>query len=353
MEGVVDMRSGKKVIAMLMMISLVFGFSHIESLAAKKITSISLKITSNIVVGSTIDPGAVEVTTKNSRYGVDEYEFTNNGFSWAADDVPELEIELSADDDYYFSLKAGDVKVSGANYISARTKDSARILVVTVKLPSLAEQTGAIENTYWTGSTIAGWDAAIGAGSYEVKLFKDGQSVGGTKETTSTSLQFSNEMASAGSYSFQVRPVNQLKADNKGEWKQGPSLYIDEAVAEQLKNGGAAWHQDQTGWWYRNLDGSYCTNGWFLIGDKWYYFDEAGYMKSGWITWNGAEYYCDPVSGEMWVNREAPDGSHLSASGAKIDAETWQRQQEEAQRLADENISWDDWNSQWNDGKED
>lgn len=346
------MKIYKKLIGMIVMAAMVVGTFGIHAAAAKKITSVSLKVTANILVGSQIDSDAVEVTTRNSRYFVDSYEFTNSGFSWSADDIPEMEIELYAEDDYYFALKAGDVKLSGANYVSARTKDSSKVLVVKVKLPSLAEQAGLIETAYWTGSAIAGWDEAVGTGTYEVKLYKDGKNIGGTKTTTACSYNFSTEMGEAGNYTFQVRPINKINPDNKGEWKEGPGQYINAEVAQQLKNGNAAWHQDQTGWWYRNLDGSYASNGWHLIGDKWYYFDAAGYMQTGWINWNGADYYCDLVNGDMWASKETPDGNHVGADGVKIDAETWQKMQEQAQREAEEAVNWDEWNKQWDD-KED
>ena len=38
---------------------------------------------------------------------------------------------------------------------------------------------------------------------------------------------------------------------------------------------GAEWKKNDKGWWYEEADGSYPTNAWKLIKDKWYYFDNV------------------------------------------------------------------------------
>lgn len=40
------------------------------------------------------------------------------------------------------------------------------------------------------------------------------------------------------------------------------------------------WKQGTNGhWWYEHADGSYTTDDWEFIGDKWYYFDTEGYSE--------------------------------------------------------------------------
>lgn len=80
----------------------------------------------------------------------------------------------------------------------------------------------------------------------------------------------------------------------------------------------SGWKKDQTGWWYRNDDGSYTVNNWQFISGEWYYFDEKGYMATGWINWNGKQYYCDSTEGCMLINTRTPDGSEVGADGAKL-----------------------------------
>ena len=42
------------------------------------------------------------------------------------------------------------------------------------------------------------------------------------------------------------------------------------------------WIKDDTGWWYRNNDGSYPKETWQLINNLWYYFNSNGYAVTGW-----------------------------------------------------------------------
>lgn len=80
----------------------------------------------------------------------------------------------------------------------------------------------------------------------------------------------------------------------------------------------SGWKKDQTGWWYRNDDGSYTVNNWQYIGGQWYYFSENGYMATGWIDWSGKQYYCDTTEGYMFVNTWTPDGYEVGTDGAKL-----------------------------------
>lgn len=69
----------------------------------------------------------------------------------------------------------------------------------------------------------------------------------------------------------------------------------------------AGWVLDDTGWWYRNADGSYPKSGWCQIGNDWYYFDSRGYAVSGqWIQDGGHWYYlkedCRMVKGWRKIN---------------------------------------------------
>ena len=57
------------------------------------------------------------------------------------------------------------------------------------------------------------------------------------------------------------------------------------AQAAENRNDGT-WKQNQTGWWYEFVDGSYLTNGWYWVDGNMdnvyecYYFDENGYMAA-------------------------------------------------------------------------
>lgn len=55
------------------------------------------------------------------------------------------------------------------------------------------------------------------------------------------------------------------------------------------------WHTDGKGsWWYQTGESaSEYAVGWYKVGDKWYYFNELGWMLTGWVhaSWEGSEKY--------------------------------------------------------------
>ncbi len=115
-----------------------------------------------------------------------------------------------------------------------------------------------------------------------------------------------------------------------------------------LENGSAvyrSWREINSEWYYFNERG-YMATGWVLDGGRWYYLNTSssegtlGAMRTGWIhgegkyyylntvsdgtkgamltgfqTINGRQYYFDPVSGELWMNREVPDGRYAGSDG--------------------------------------
>ena len=92
----------------------------------------------------------------------------------------------------------------------------------------------------------------------------------------------------------------------------------------------ADWHQDNVGWWYSLNDGSYYKNTEAKINEKWYKFDDRGYMMTGWqLIWerNDSNYgiiknwsYFDPVNGDKKLGWQNIDGKwyYLTRSGALI-----------------------------------
>ena len=51
------------------------------------------------------------------------------------------------------------------------------------------------------------------------------------------------------------------------------------------------WHEDSSGRWYQNADGTYYTNGFAEIDGVKYAFDSNGYMQTGWVTKGVNDYY--------------------------------------------------------------
>ena len=230
-------------------------------------------------------------------------------------------MSIYAEDGYKFAVSKDKITLQGATFVDYSREDESHTLVITMQLPPLAEQTSAIEQAAWTSTTGVSWSQSTGAGSYEVKLYRDGKTVGTTKTTAGNSYDFSAAMTKAGTYFYRVRPVNRLKPENKGEWVESPSRYIDNDTAAAIyQNGSPAgeWKQDESGWWYRNGDGTYTVSNWQQIDGAWYFFNERGYMATGWVDWNGTRYYCDAADGKMLVNTTTPDGHTVGADGALV-----------------------------------
>ena len=53
------------------------------------------------------------------------------------------------------------------------------------------------------------------------------------------------------------------------------------------------WHQDESGWWYQNRDGSYYQDGWQEVNGSTYYFNSNGYILTGWQTIDDKDCYFD------------------------------------------------------------
>lgn len=313
----------KLVTAAAVMGALAAAFTMTALGATKKgIPTVSLEIEGELYPETRIEADALEVKVKSGSYTVSDYTFTNAGFEWSLTDVPQLEITLTAEEGYRFTLtSAKDVKLSGAGakYIRADKKDNWETLVLTVSLTPLAESLSEIEEVSWSSGSVANWDESIGAGGYEVKLIRDGKKVGAAKITEKRSYDFASILTRPGTYQFEVRAVNAVKSENKSKWVQSGNLVISAEQAALFRAGATAggWKQDDKGWWYQNEDSSYTQNNWQLIEESWYFFDGAGYMKTGWIEWEGKSYYCTE-NGDMLMNATTPDGHQVDGSGVKV-----------------------------------
>lgn len=295
----------------------VFGASR------KRISSVNIEVEAEIQPETRIGEETIEVNVKGGKYYYDYYDVENDGFEWEENDIPKISIYLRAEAGYYFSLtKASSVKLSGATYVKATKEDSSETLKLTVKLPSLAETVGDQSDVTLTNNGYAIWKEVRGAGSYEVRLYRNGEGVGATMlTTTDPHYNFQSAMTKPGDYQVKVRPVNKVNQDNKGTWKESTVITLSSEDASRIRNGEGGgmpvtgeWVSDQIGWWYKHSDKTYTKNGWEEIDGKWYFFGEDGYMKTGWIDWNGKKYYCDK-NGVMLTNTTTPDGTILGYDG--------------------------------------
>lgn len=315
--------NGKKLLSAVLAAVLTSGLCTMPAMAAsrKKIMEVNMTVTAQIMPGDSISQQQVEVTVNNSRVGVGDSEFINDGFQWYEGDIPKMEVKLYADEDYYFATDEKGIIITGGTYVKQKREDLSRTLTVTIDLPKVGEYTQSITRAGWGNGNLASWEKAEGTGSYEVNLYRDGKSISDTVTTQGTTIDFTNQMRSPGSYSYQVRPVNDRNPEQKGQWLESSSKYIDTAAAEKNRSTGETlgeWKKNENGWWFSYEDGGYPINRWESIGGKWYFFNDKGYMATGWIPYNGKLYYCNPSDGAMVINTTTPDGFLVGADGARI-----------------------------------
>ena len=288
------MYNWRKICGMTLALSLAAGVLTIPSFAAtrKKINSVTVNVESHIELGARYGEEEIEIETRGKNYTYDYYEIENFGFEWMEEDVPEISIYLRADEGYYFALtKASAVKLTGATYVKASKQDSSETLALKVKLPSMAEMVGQETTVTLTDGGYAKWGEIRGAGSYELRLYRNGNGVGANYQSTDQLFyDYTSQMGKPGSYQVKVRAVNKQNTDNKGKWMESETVTISSEMAEAIRNGTAAglpvsgeWRNEGNGWWYEHEDGTYTKNNWEEIDKKWYLFDENGYMRTGWV----------------------------------------------------------------------
>lgn len=62
------------------------------------------------------------------------------------------------------------------------------------------------------------------------------------------------------------------------------------------------------GWWFQLCGGSWLSGGWQLIHNRWYRFDQNGYMLTGWFTdSDGNRYYLNPLDDGTGMVRTGAD----------------------------------------------
>lgn len=274
-----------------------------EAWTETEINKLTLLFSSYLTPGQA--GGQVIVDHSDGRYDIKEVEIMNHVQTWQPDDIPQLKLYLYAWDGYYFkddSMGMFSLIGEGAVFVSAELDESRTKMVLTVNLDSLSGFSELeIPGAYWDRYLgVACWDMALGADSYQLRLFQGNRPVGTDITVYNTEYCLGNTIKKSGEYSFQVRAI---KASVPGPWVSSNVLYFSSEELSQIQariaQGRYGWQKDRYGWWYLNTNGSYTTDNWQNIGGKWYYFNADGYMATGWVSWNGQWYYCDETG--AWV----------------------------------------------------
>ena len=114
-------------------------------------------------------------------------------------------------------------------------------------------------------------------------------------------------------------PVEEAAPSGEETATEGPS---DTATAKALADaeiGDVGWNLDDTGWWYKNEDGTQPVNGWATLEGTRFYFDESGYLMTGWHYLNDGTFACFSDSG-MYM----PDAQPKYVALTFDDGPSWQ-----------------------------
>ena len=119
---------------------------------------------------------------------------------------------------------------------------------------------------------------------------KDAETVNVQANTAGTSTDNSTEDASASSDSGSSDSSGDSSSDNSST--DATVMPVKgTAAADKLSVMTPGWHEDSTGKWYQNPDGTYYINGFAEIDGITYSFDENGYMQTGWVEKGVKDYY--------------------------------------------------------------
>ena len=119
---------------------------------------------------------------------------------------------------------------------------------------------------------------------------KDAETVNVQANTAGTSTDNSTEDASASSDSGSSDSSGDSSSDNSST--DATVMPVNgSAAADKLSVMTPGWHEDSTGKWYQNPDGTYYINGFAEIDGTTYSFDENGYMQTGWVEKGVKDYY--------------------------------------------------------------
>lgn len=325
------------------LVSLGLSMIPFTAMAATNISSVSLTIDSGIEVGD--DNTDVDITSNSSLYSVDSYKVTNKpSDAWEEGDNPKLKITLELENSsrYNWNVTKSKVSISGDDGTVTSVSKSGSHLYIYYTMDDLEDDDTSssdydlqVSDLEWDEDAgTAYWNSDGEAKKYELKLYR-GDKLVKSVTTSNEYYNFASYFTTSGDYQFKVRGV--YNSSNKGSWESSDSFYVTSSEASEIRSSSssstssysstgpsastsntAQWIKDSVGWWYRNANGTYTTNGWQYINGYWYYFNNSGYMATGWQYINGYWYYLDPTNGNMWFSTITPDGYTLNADGVWV-----------------------------------
>ncbi len=338
----------------------------------KYVTSISLKVHTDLETGDSIDDGE-SISTENgsgegtyvysssSRYRVVEAEWVSDK-EISIGDQPKMYVWLEitdsdSDTEYKFrsSYSSGSVSVSCGVYVSSTRQGGD--LRVTIRVDSVRGTYDEPEYAEWDGSKgRAVWEPGEDSSNYyDVYLYRRSTIVKKLEDYNGESYDFYPYMTQEGDYSFKVRAVphsdSEKQYGKKSDWTESGELYIgadevsdgsgQEGTPGNTTNGtggvtNAGWIQDGSSWYFKYPDGTYFKDGWLKWNNVWYLFDANGLMLTGRRQKNGYWYYMNDSgamitgwvkSGDYWYycnpNDGGPEGAMVTNSWVPVGGLTY------------------------------
>ena len=118
---------------------------------------------------------------------------------------------------------------------------------------------------------------------------------GSNKDAETVNVQANTAGASTGSSTKDGTASTDTAASDTDSVDSGTDATVmpvkGSAAGERLSVMTPGWHEDSTGKWYQNPDGTYYVNGFADIDGTTYSFDKKGYMQTGWVEKGVKDYY--------------------------------------------------------------
>lgn len=258
------------------LISLGLSFT---AMGEERITDVSLIFSYDQSPEGGKEVGELTAVSSSSQFTVEGSGYLKDDDTWSYGEWPVGEVELSANEGYYFPTAARSLfhlSGDGVQYQSARTEDEGSTLILHVRLPRIDGAIPAPLTAGWSGHTAV-WDEVDGADQYEIQLLKDRRTLT-TLTSSAASCSFENWINNEGSYTFRVRAYNRKDRKNSGWCSDAEPLVIPPEEAWFHSNG--IWKEENGKHLFLYPNGAFPQMAWRQIDGKWYFFDGAGYMVS-------------------------------------------------------------------------
>ena len=296
---------------------------YAEGAQSSVIEKVSVNLKTDYGEAGVIPEPVITVSTKGCT--LEDIQYRTDYEKWKPGKKVRIEITVNADDGKYFpaSLNRSECKVTGADFVSARALEDARLQIKVDYRP--VSVLGETERAGWSSSSKkkAVWKSVEYAPGYTVTLYGDNKVVKRmTVESNSANLaEFMEDMDKT--YYYEVKAVP-ITADEKKYLKEGQYVsstsqefdwddYGEEEKRTQRPDDGGEFKGDS----YIMPDGSRASNTWKKVSGKWYFFDSSGSRVKGWVQTGGRWYYMDQ-NGAMctgWVSPDSHTWYYLNENG--------------------------------------